>query len=227
MSVSKFFGYLFSGRFGKIFSAVRERVPYTLYHRGGGSIFELTIDDHGAHDVRAKFHENYRCRPAIRDEMPASAKMTDLDTGEYYRRFDAGDICFTVFDNKRPANLNWIHRGSCYIRGMGYIHVGGEKDYYIYGIMTDSSERGRGLYKNCLIELARFLFDHGAEKLIQMVEDGNEPVLHTLPKLGYKRTTTIRHLTILGIKSTKVFDTVGGLLSRKLFVKPPDDMYII
>lgn len=226
-SVSKFLSYFVSGKFGKIGSAVNERISCTVYHKGTASIFELSRADYVRAALRAEFPNGYQCRLTMLDEIPACTSLFDFSEEKYRRRFNAGDDCYGVFKDGRLVNFNWIHRGRCYVRGMGYLHEGGEKEYYIYGIMTIPSERGKGLYKNCLIEIADYLFRHGAERLIQMVEDGNASVFQTLPKLGYKKTMTIRNLTIMGIRRTVAVDSMGQEKTRKLFIAIPEDIYII
>jgi hypothetical protein len=224
---SKYFNYLATGQFGKISDAMKERTPYIVYHRGGASIFELKQDAFKSLAIEPVFPEGYQCRLAARDEMPACAELSGLKVGEYYRRLRAGDECYGVFEGNRPANINWIHRGSCYVRGMGYLHNGTDRDFYIYGIKTASTEQGKGLYKNCLIEISRYLFGHRAERLIQMVEDGNAPVFHTLPKQGYKETERIYNVTMAGIRRTIVTDLNKNRKTGRIFVKPPEGIFII
>ncbi len=77
------------------------------------------------------------------------------------------------------------------------------------------------------MNLADYLFGKNAGRLIQMVEDGNTAVLHTLPKLGYKKTVRIRHLAVLGIRLTTVTGLLSGQTVRKLFMFPPRDLFII
>ena len=159
--------------------------------------------------------------------MNACAELTGLKVEEYYRLFDAGDECYGVFRDGRPVNINWIHRGSCYIRGMGYLHKGSDKDYYIYGIKTADSEQGKGLYKNCLAEISRYLFGRRADKLIQMVEEGNAPVFHTLPKLGYNETLRIHNVTMAGLRRTIVTDINNKRKTGRIYLKPPEGTFVI
>jgi len=225
--IGSFFKYLFTGRFDKIFSALGERIPNLIYHRSAGLIFELDRVNYEETKSNAIIPDGYIIRFAEREELPACALMIGLDVNEFYRRHDCGDKCYTVFIENQPVNINWIHGGSCYVRGMGYSHSANKNDYYIYGIMTDRSQRGKGLYKNCLINLADTLFEQNAGRLIQMVEDGNDAVLHTLPKLGYKRTRRIKHLTLFGIKRTTTTDLTDNTKKSELFVFPPRNMFII
>jgi hypothetical protein len=225
--IGKFFNYLFTGRFDKIIAALRKRIPLSIYNRAAGWIFELDREGYDGANSTAKFPEGYSYRFAERDELPECSRMVGLNVEEFYRRYDYGDRCYAIFDGNRPVNINWIHAGSCYVRGMGFKHSADEKEYYIYGIMTDQSQRGKGLYKNCLVYLAKNLFKEDALRLNQMVEDGNDAVLHTLPKLGYKKTRRIKHTTFLGIKKTNVIELIDGSRKQKLFIFPPRDLFTI
>lgn len=146
---------------------------------------------------------------------------------KYHRRFDSGELCYAVFDGTRPANLNWVHFGPCYVRGAGYVVAGDPADAYIYGIYTNPSERGKGLYKKCLIHLANHLMARGSRRLIQMVEDGNAPVLQTLPLLGYSRRVTLRHRRLFGFKYTREVYDLTGRVQRQWFCREPKGIFRI
>jgi RimJ/RimL family protein N-acetyltransferase len=223
----KFFEYLFGGRFDKIIGAIRQRIPPFIYYRAKGYIFELHNEDHDQSAPPPRFPEGYAPRLACREEMPECSRITGHNVDEFYRRYDAGDLCYGVFDGKRPVNINWIHRGGCYIRGMGYFHNGDNNDSYIYGIMTDRAEQGKGIYQNCLRSLADYLFENGDKKLVQMVEDGNEPVLHTLPGLGYRKVKIVKYSCMLGIKHTVAVDVGERRTARRFFIGAPRGVYII
>lgn len=216
-----------TGRFGKIANTLGERTPWWLCHCGKASLWELR--NVGPMPARSEsvLAFGHSCRPASREELPACCRITGIDVHEYYRRFDAGDVCFSVFAQDRPVNIDWERSGACYVRGMGYGHNGVAADKYVYGIMTDSAERGKGLYKNCLVNLSAHLFAGGAERIVQMVAEGNTPVLGTLPRLGYKKTHDIRHTVVLGIKRTSVTDLTSDQTVVRWFVFNPNNRFVI
>jgi ribosomal protein S18 acetylase RimI-like enzyme len=224
---SKLFKYLFTGQFGKLVRGFGDRFRRYIFHRAKAYIYELNIADNPSDNYEPTFPEGYRCRLMEKGDIPACAALSGHTAENFSRRIEAGDFCFGVFQDIRPANINWIHIGSTYVRGYGYIHTAGENDYYIYGIVTGMDERGKGLYKNCLKELTRYLQKRGAEKLIQLVEDFNAPVLHTLPKLGYSKTKIIQHTYLLGIKYCSTFDITTGRKSGNIFFRTPRRPYTI
>lgn len=226
-SLGKLLTYVKSGQFGAIGGALSERVPWWLYHRANALIYEVHRDMRIKDTDSGALPTGYSCRLAAREEMPACCRITGLDVDEYYRRYDAGDICYGVFAGEQPVNINWVHAGPYFVRGMGYIADASESDRYIYGIMTDPAERGKGLYKSCLERLAEYLFANGAERLVQMVEEGNTPVLKTLPQLGYVKTEEISYRSIFGFKRTCVTDCRTGRVMVRRFVFGPRDRFVI
>lgn len=198
-----------------------------LFKYDRGYIFELDRETFERNRHRAVFPDSYESRPARSGEYAEVSRVADLPAEESNRRAKAGDICFGVFEGNRPANVNWVHPGGCYIRGAGYIHRADKSEHYIYGIVTDPSERGKGLYKNALYDLAEYLFHNGATKLIQMAQDGNAPVLHSLPKMGYKMSKEYIHYRILGIKYTLTRNLLKGTGDRDIFITPPNDLFVI
>lgn len=225
--LGKFAKYLCNGQFAQIVSSISERVPRWLYYKGRAYLFELTQSDEPL-DVRSpSFPESYLFRIVQREEMLACSRLTGLEKRECYRRLDAGDLCFGVFSPNGLANVAWVHTGSCFIRGMGYFFQGSAHDHYIYGIMTDYTERGKGLYTNCLRQVDTYLFNNNATRLVQMVEEGNMPVLKTLPQLGYKQTKLISHIIIFWINRTVVRDITHNTVKRTWFLMFPKHLFII
>lgn len=226
-NMKKFLTYLLTGQFGRIASAVRERIPGWLFRHGQAYIFELVSPADRAYIEPVEFPHGYQGRLARQEDMHACARAAGVAPEEYTRRFVDGEQCFAVFDGYRAVNLNWIHRGAYYVRGMGYLHNGARPERYIYGILTVPSERGKGLYKKSLVTMTRRLFEMNSEPLVQMAEADNAAVLHTLPKIGYSKTHSIRHISIIGIKYTVTMNLVENQVTRRLFLRAPRSVYVI
>jgi len=198
-----------------------------LFKYDRGYLFEMDREAYEKNRSNGVFPESYQSRLAAPEEYPAVGKVADLTEKEAVRRANAGDFCFGVFEGNRPANINWVHRGSCYIRGAGYIHRAKDNEFYIYGIVTAPSERGKGLYKNALYDLAEYSFENGAAKLIQMAQEDNAPVLHSLPKLGYQMTKEYLHYRLFGIKYTVTLSKTDSGKKRDIFIKEPAELFVI
>ncbi len=213
-------------RLREISGEILYRIPPWILRIGRVHVFELRKYNSLEEPLRPVFPSDCAARYVTRDEIPAVAVLARTSEVLCYDRFDRGEMCFAVFRRSRPVNITWIHLGSCYIRGVGYSHQGQENVAYIYGILTDPSERGKGLYRNALISLSHDLFRSQVERLVQFVEPDNIPVLHTLPTLGYVRTAAISHMTFLGVKYTKVRHFEDGTIETRIFVRPPDIFHI-
>lgn len=225
--LGKFAKYLCNRQFAQIVSSICERIPRWFYYKGRAYLFELAQSDRPLDVQPPSFPEGYLCRRVLNEEMFACSRLTGLNELECYRRLDAGDLCYGVFSPNSLANVTWVHAGSCFIRGLGYLHQGSVHDHYIYGIMTDHTERGKGLYTNCLRQVGTYLFNSDADKLAQMVEEGNIPVLKTLPQLGYRQTKCISHIVMLGVKRTVIRDVASGRVEKTWFFITSKDFFII
>jgi len=208
--------YLVSGRFGDILNALQERIPKSLFYYGKAYIFELKDRPEGP---LPDLPDGYIYRKASRNDVPALSRASGVPADEYYRRLGSGDVCYGVFTADGAASLYWVHQGPCYVRGMGFTLRSESFDNYLYGIVTNPTERGKGLYQKGLVHLAAHLYDNGSTKLIQMTEEGNAPVLHILPKLGYCITMVVKHCRLLGFKYTTVIDLVDNRTRRSLFIR--------
>ena len=210
------------GQVSALVQELRGRIPPWLFRFGQAYVFELPRQMSARNRRPFSFPADYSARYATRNELPAVAAMAGLGEAECSRRMDSGDKCFSVFHTSRLVNVAWIHFGPCYVRGVGYHHPGQKSDAYIYNILTDPAERGKGLYKNALLHLSDELFRSQADRLVQLVEPGNVPVLHTLPQLGYVHTATISHVTLCGVKCTTVRNPKNKTIVRRIFRYPPD-----
>lgn len=187
-------------RAGRLALALRSRT----FGSGRAGLFELDRPAGPIPPSRAAYPDGYRFRRAGRHEAAACARVAGLPEAEALRRFDGQDRCYVVAQGERLATVIWVHDGPCYVRGLGYLHAGPPGTKYVYGIATDPAERGRGLYRNALLDLAASLFASGATRLVQIVADGNAPVLRTIPGLGYRLTRRIRSVLLLGVRRTVV-----------------------
>ena len=212
---------------GRILNKLGRLFGRRLFKYDKGYLFELACQTFKGNNSDPSYPDGYLSRLATTEESSYIGGICDLPDSEINRRFESGDICFGVFNGSSPANVNWIHVGSCYVRGTGYIHRAEDNEKYVYGIVTDSSERGRGLYKNALIDLAHYLFKSDTSKIVQLAQEGNEPVLHSLPKLGYKLRKQITHFRILGIKYTVIRGIEDKTVRRDLFFREPKDIFFV
>lgn len=213
----------FETRAGRLLAAARFR----LFRRAKADLFELERPPGPVPPSRAAYPDGHVFREADRREAGACSRVMKLPEAESLRRFDAGDLCYVVADGARVATVIWVHDGPCYVRGLGYLHDRPTGEKYVYGIVTDPAERGKGLYKNALEDLAARLFSAGASRLVQIVEAGNAPVLATVPRLGYRRTRRIESILVLGVRRTVVTLAEPAPPEKSWRIAPPRGRFVI
>jgi len=213
----------FATRAGRLVAAARFRT----FGSGRADVFELDRPAGVVPPSRAAYPAGYVFREAERGEAAACSRVMKLPEAESRRRFEAGDECWVVAHGARVAAVIWVHDGPCYVRGLGYLHEGPSGEKYVYGIVTDPADRGKGLYKNALEDLAARLFSDGATRLVQIVEAGNAPVLATIPRLGYRRTRSIETLLVLGVRRTVVTAVERGTPEETWRVAAPRGRFAI
>jgi hypothetical protein len=166
-------------------------------------------------------------RLATTAEMPDCAAMAQASTVEYRRRVRCGDQCYAVFQGNRPVNINWLHFGSCYVRGLGLLIEADAAQCYLYNVFTDRACRRQGLYANTQLRLIKALAARGVQGIRQVVMRENTAPQLALPKWRYELAQIVRHRCVLGTRLTSLFDRHGQLLERRLFWRIPTDVYQI
>ncbi len=162
------------------------------------------------------------------DEIPILSSLMGSDsTASAQHRLDSGDICYGVFIRNEAVNMNWVHLGPCFIRGLGYRHNALPTQAYIYNVYTFPTMRRQGIYTNALRLLAESLFANGISQITQLVTTNNNTVITTLRTLGYKRIKSVIHKRFCGLHYTKVIDVNEGTVSRYGYIRMPSDVYII
>lgn len=171
--------------------------------------------------------EGYTFRMAEIGDLAACAVLARTPLEEYQRRWRQGGQCYVTFHDERPVNLNWLHFGSCYVRGLGLFVEAPLSECYLYNVLTDRAYRGLGLYKITQRRLIEILTAERITRIRQVVMDGNRVPLETLPKLGYALTERVRyrHLCGLNVATTETID--GRRLSRRRFWRRPASVFWI
>jgi GNAT superfamily N-acetyltransferase len=209
-TIRKAFGYLIRLDFDKIWRAITDRIPSWMFRRSLAYIYELQIESTEAdNESRLNLPEGYVFRKIDLDGLSACSAMVGLPAEEYLRRHRAGDLSYGVFFQHQPVNVNWLHFGPCYVRGLGYQFNTESSDCYIYGIVTSPDHRNRGIYKSTQPELIRIARSQGAQRVIQVAMEANIAVKATLPKCGYEIVGTVHHRSVFGIRWTIVRDCEG------------------
>jgi GNAT superfamily N-acetyltransferase len=209
-------------------SCLRSWFSAWIYGRGKAYLFELRLSAAILELPAPERHsDSLEFREITRDELPRCAALAELPLAEVRRRHEFGDRCFGFFAAGQSVNVNWLHFGSCYVYGPGlFLNLAG-KDCYLYGVFTDPAHRGQGLYTQALAEIASQLRARGIERIVQVVEEGNDVPLRTLPRLGYRKTGIIRHTTIFSVKKTAMLGLDGRKVISQLYWRSPRGVFWI
>jgi len=226
--LTRFFKYLLSGEFGKLFSALRERIPPWVYRHGNAYIFEKEkVSQDLNHKEPQNITNGFEFKICQRADLFSCSKLLGIPVEECYKRYDHGDFCFAAFQGNKIVNLSWFHHGPFYVRGFGYHENSNNNISYLYNLITDPLYRCKGLFKNSIYLISKILFEKGSSKIISIVMCNNQISVNTYSRIGFKKTYKIRHLAIFGIKYTAVEDLGSKDVNRKIFVKIHKGAYVI
>jgi hypothetical protein len=215
-NLGKAIGALGRLEFGRLWAELIERLPVWWFRRERAFLFALDAEgiDRGAKG-EPLLPDGYAIRQAAFDDLTTYERALETSASESRRRFDGGDLCYAVVRDDAIANITWLHFGPCYIRGLAFLVRAAPTDCYLYGVVTARTFRGQGLYKGSQLALLDVLRQRGTTRILQLVMDGNAPVLATLPKLGYRRIAVLRHSTFLGLQRTRLNDEERGVHSSE------------
>jgi RimJ/RimL family protein N-acetyltransferase len=166
-------------------------------------------------------------RRANPEDIDSLARVAGISPQTIKRRWEAGDRCYAVFEDMRAVYMNWVHLGTCFVRGLGYYHKSPQNHAYVYGVFCHPLARGRGIYTNALRLVADDLFQGGISEIVQLVEAENKIVSGTLPRLGYIKVKEITNTRFLGARFTKVTDQICRCITREHYLLLPRGIYVI
>jgi GNAT superfamily N-acetyltransferase len=211
-----------------IMAALRTWFSVWVFRCGKANLFEYRLTDDVLESSGKKTQSaHYGFREIAKEELPPCAALAELTLDEVKRRYDFGDRCFGLFSDGRLAHVTWLHFGSCYIRGLSLLLQLDDRDGYLYGAFTGPAHRGRGLFHRALAEIASQSRSQGMNRLLGVVEEGNEASLHVFRKLGYELVGTIDYFALLHFQKISMFAAEGHrILSSFHCRKPPEVFWI-
>lgn len=189
--------------------------------------YVLELADLAAAQEHVEVPEDWVFREATSAELVPCSAMAGMPVYEYRRRWLRGDLCYVTFVSGRPVNLSWLHFGPCYVRGLSTLIEAEPGECYLYNVFTDPACRGQGIYTKTQRLLIRILAVRGITRIRQVVTLDNTVPLHTLPKLGYQVTRTLRHWRVLGMGVTTAIELPDGATSRTICRTAPSSVFRI
>ncbi len=217
--IQKIAKYILAGNVKGLIRAALGTMMPGAYRRGRAYIFELErLSDN------VIFPESYEFRRT--NDINAMVDF-GLEKGICEKRLKAGDWCFASYKGDKIVSVIWGHKGSYYVRGMGYWHRSSQDDSYVYGALTKPDERGKGLFKALKYLISKELLKSTSGKITTLVETENAISIKTNRKMGFREVEVIDHTTILWIKKTKVRHLDTDNVEPRMFMFPPSGMYVI
>jgi hypothetical protein len=211
--------YILDGNVKGLIRAGLRTIAPGAYRRGRAYIYELErLPDN------VVFPESYEFRRT--NDINAMVDF-GLDKRICEKRLTAGDVCFASYKGDKIVGVIWAHRGSYYVRGMGYWHRCSQDDSYVYGALTKPDERGKGLFKALKYLISKELLKGTSGKITTLVETENTVSIKTNQNMGYREVKVIDHTTLFWIKKTKVRHLDTNNVEQRMFMFPPSEVYVI
>jgi ribosomal protein S18 acetylase RimI-like enzyme len=154
--------------------------------------------------------------------------LTGIEVNEGQRRISAGDSCFVATRGSDILGLVWVHRGSFYIRGLGYYSESVDNDHYLYNLVVLPKYRREGVAKRLVQTIEDLLSTKSNGRVLAIVEKNNLAGLSFFKSLQYEPEQSICHLKLCFLNYTGV-KTVPekGNNQRRLFWNPPKGVFVI
>jgi len=218
-------GHIAGRRWATLMHAVAWYLPDWLFRFNQGSLMFTTV-----RELPHRRSDSYRPGLAEVPDMDEVGAIIGYPAAELIRRLDQGGCCLVTRDvanNNRIINVQWFHRGDCYVRGLGLRVQIGNTSGYTYGSFTIPEYRLRGVFQTALNDAIRLLSKDGVKRVFCLIESHNETSHRLHVRLGYRIAAEVTHVAILGVKLTQVRDNVSGNRSLSVFLHHPDDIYLI
>ncbi|MFH0788949.1 MAG: GNAT family N-acetyltransferase [Pseudomonadota bacterium] len=160
--------------------------------------------------------------------LSVCCNIAGINVDEGWKRVNAGDSCFAATIGKNIIGLAWVHKGSFYIRGLGYFFRSVCDDFYIYNLIVTSEYRRRGIAKYLIRTIGDRISTKGKERVIVIVEKRNLMGLSFFNDLCFEPLQYIYHMEIFFMKYTAVKPVdKNKTTQRRLFWNQPKGVFVI
>lgn len=211
--------YVLTGNVKGLMRAGLRTILPGAYRRGRAYIFELErLTDN------VILPESYEYRRT--NDIVAMVDF-GLEKRTCEKRLKEGDVCFASYKGEKIVSVIWGHKGSYYVRGMGYWHRSNQDDCYVYGAITKPDERQKGLFKALKYLISKELLKSTSGKITTLVDTRNSISIKTNRNMGYREVKVIDHTTLFWIKKTNVRHLDTNTVEQRIFMFPPSGVYVI
>lgn len=123
-----------------------------------------------------KVNGNYIFSLANESDLEDVSALTGIPIISLQNRLSSGDMCYIARDTSHSNKLvhtRWVHRGHCYIKGLGYKLVIDNNSAYIYWGYTHSDARSNGLSTASLYQISEDLKQNNVTKIYGFIDNCN------------------------------------------------------
>lgn len=145
-------------------------------------------------------------------EIVSTHEWSYIDESEEHRRRERGDRCFGVKLDNEVVHLIWIASGTNLIRGADLLITLNDNEWYIYGVVTKPSARGKGIYKQAQLQILHIAHDHGIKKMVAYVEKSNPIPQKLYQRLNYELLPLVASHRILSMRFGNQFDSANNIV---------------
>lgn len=146
---------------------------------------------------------------------------------EINKRFQHGDLCFVIGDDRRYFGIAWCHAGKCYIRGAGKLLDIDSHDVYLYGAVTIPGMRRQHVIDSIRNAMCVYYMNQGARKAYVLIDDRNDKMKTYFSESGYVRKEYIRYVRLSKIGWRTDYDYETKRVRIHIVMAEPKDCVII
>jgi len=223
--ISKIIKCFLKGEFALFFHEITGYFPRWLLKVNSGIIFKTSSPQ-----IKFRKYKNYIFLKATGNDIVEISLITNIRETELKRRLNMGDSCYFVKDitnNDKIVNIIWVHRGSCYIKGLGFDLELPYNSAYLYGGFTTQEARMKGIFNTALKIVYDTLVSQGIPNIYGLVESWNRSAYNYHLRLNFKPVGKITFFIILFIKASIYTNLEIGRKKIKVFLFFPKNRALI
>lgn len=140
-------------------------------------------------------------------EIRSTQEWSEITEVEERRRRDRGDRCYGIDFENEIVHLIWISTGTNLIRGADLVISLSHDEWYVFGVITKPTARGKGIYKKAQQQLLQIAHKNGIRKIVAYVERSNPIPQKIYQRLNYDVTPPVTSRRFMSLRFGNHFDS--------------------
>jgi hypothetical protein len=224
-SIKDIFGFLSTGDTSQFLHEVAKIIPAWIFKYNAGTIMATSSPK-----IVFRNYKNYISSPADIGDAPEISRLTGVSEATLLKRFEIGDKCYIIRDignDNRIINVEWGHRGACFIRGFGLNLNMGSDSIYLYGAYTLPEARMKGIFNTTFKDIYEFYKKENVTHIYALVEHENHYSYNLHQRLNFKPEIRVIYISILCFKFSCYKNFNNRKRRIKMFITAPQNMILI